>query len=78
MLLLFSVFLNFKLVNVFVLSPLWNEAEVDVVRSTGISGSDDLYFEVLQLQPIKLNLSFERTETPTIEKDSKFVFYSPR
>ena len=45
--------------------------EVDVVEPEATAGGEDYYFEVLELQPIKLTISFMRTER--VSSDEKYV-----
>jgi len=39
-----------------------------VPRAEVIAGGQELYFEVLELQPIQLSISFERTERVNAEE----------
>lgn len=45
---------------------------VDIPEPQKTAAGQDLYFEVLELQPIRLTLSFMRTER--VSSEDKFVF----
>lgn len=52
-----------------------NEGEIQEPKETPVG--EDLYFEVLELQPIKLSLSFMRTERVSAEEKC-VITWGPR